>query len=42
MGLAGAMVFSLNQDDFDGAICSNGAAFPLVKRIKSVLLDDNL
>nr|QDA39875.1 chitinase 7 [Phenacoccus solenopsis] len=42
MGLAGAMVFSLNEDDYTGMSCVNGETYPLVKRIKTVLLDDNL
>lgn len=36
MGLGGAMIFSLNTDDFRG-ICSENQKFPLVKIVRSIL-----
>lgn len=41
-GLGGAMIFSLNQDDFEGTVCPERVTFPLVKRVKMVILDDLL
>lgn len=42
MGLGGAMIFSLNHDDFDGTICQFYRKFQLVNQIKLVLQDNNL
>lgn len=41
MGVAGAMIFSLNHDDPEGLICGS-TPFPLVSRIKAVLEDNDL
>lgn len=42
LGLGGAMIFSLNTDDYSGLSQCSSSAFPLTNRIKLVLNDDNL
>jgi len=42
LGLGGAMVFSLNTDDYNGSSVCSSSVFPLTSRIKLVLNDDNL
>lgn len=42
LGLGGAMVFSLNTDDFKGLSSCSSSGFPLTSRIKIVLNDDYL
>jgi len=42
LGLGGAMVFSLNTDDYKGLNLGSSSVFPLTSRIKLVLNDDNL
>ncbi|XP_050434673.1 chitinase-3-like protein 2 [Adelges cooleyi] len=42
LGLGGAMVFSLNTDDFQGSSLCSSTMFPLTSRIKTVLNDDYL
>lgn len=37
----GVMVFSLNTDDFNG-VCDGKQTFPLTRRIKNVMQDDQL
>ncbi|CAI6366535.1 unnamed protein product [Macrosiphum euphorbiae] len=42
LGLGGAMVFSLNTDDYSGSSLCSSSVFPLTSRIKIVLNDDYL
>lgn len=42
LGLGGAMVFSLNTDDYRGSSLCSSSVFPLTSRIKIVLNDDYL
>jgi len=42
LGLGGAMVFSLNTDDYSGSSLCSSSVFPLTSRIKIVLNDDDL
>lgn len=42
LGLGGAMVFSLNTDDYRGSSLCSSSVFPLTSRIKIVLDDDYL
>lgn len=42
LGLGGAMVFSLNTDDFRGSSLCSSSVFPLTSRINLVLNDDGL
>lgn len=37
----GVMVFSLNSDDYNG-VCDGRQTFPLTRRIKNVMQDDQL
>jgi len=42
LGLGGAMVFSLNTDDYSGLSQCSSSIFPLTSRIKIVFNDDYL
>ncbi|XP_025422483.1 chitinase-3-like protein 2 [Sipha flava] len=42
LGLGGAMVFSLNSDDYSGLSLCSSSVFPLTSRVKLVLNDDDL
>lgn len=42
LGLGGAMVFSLNTDDYRGSSLCSSSVFPLTSRINIVLNDDYL
>lgn len=42
LGLGGAMIFSLNTDDFKGSSVCSMSVFPLTSRIKIVLYDNYL
>lgn len=42
LGLGGAMVFSLNTDDYIGSSPCSSSVFPLTSRVKLVINDDYL
>nr|CAD7616959.1 unnamed protein product [Timema genevievae] len=41
-GYGGAMIFSLSMDDYQGKCSQDGSTFPLTRRVKLVLTDDQL